>query len=62
MVKTFLMGKKIKKWTRLFTRSQECPWGSPGTQLLGVGVMKDEEVNLEEIEVSHTLGDFTLLT
>ena len=28
-----------------------------GEEVKGVGVMKDEEVNLEEIEVSHTLGE-----
>ena len=27
-----------------------------GKEVKGVGVMKDEELNLEEIEVSHTLG------
>ncbi len=27
-----------------------------GEEVKGVGVMKDEEVKLEEIEVSHTLG------
>ncbi len=62
IVVTTILMKKNKKWTRLFTRSQECPWGSPRTQLLGVGVMQDEKVNLEGIEVSYTLGDVTLLT
>jgi hypothetical protein len=27
-----------------------------GEEVKGVGVMKDEELKLEEIEVSHTLG------
>ena len=27
-------------------------------EVKGVGVMKDEEVKLEEIEVSHTLGGY----
>ena len=27
-----------------------------GEEVKGVGVMKDEKVNLEEIESSHTLG------
>ena len=27
-----------------------------GEEAKGVGVMKDEELKLEEIEVSHTLG------
>ncbi len=27
-----------------------------GEEAKGVGVMKDEELNLEEIEASHTLG------
>ena len=27
-----------------------------GEETKGVGVMKDEELKLEEIEVSHTLG------
>jgi hypothetical protein len=27
-----------------------------GEEAKGVGVMKDEELRLEEIEVSHTLG------
>ncbi len=27
-----------------------------GEEVIGVGVMKDEELNLEEIEDSHTLG------
>ena len=29
-----------------------------GEEVKGVGVMKDEELNLEEIEVSHTLGGY----
>jgi hypothetical protein len=27
-----------------------------GEEVKGVGVMKDEEIKLEEIEASHTLG------
>ena len=27
-----------------------------GNKVEGVGVMKDKELNIEEIEVSHTLG------
>ena len=30
-----------------------------GEKVKGVGVMKDEELKLEEIEVSHTLGGYT---
>jgi hypothetical protein len=29
-----------------------------GEEVKGVGVMKDEESELEEIEVSHTLGGY----
>ena len=29
-----------------------------GEEVKGVGVMKDEELNLEEIEASHTLGGY----
>ena len=29
-----------------------------GEEVKGVGVMKDEELNLEEIETSHTLGGY----
>ena len=29
-----------------------------GEEVKGVGVMKDEDLNLEEIEVSHTRGGY----
>ena len=32
---------------------------SPGEEVKGVGVMKDEDLNLEEIETFHTLRHVT---
>ena len=37
---------------------QEIIFQNTGEEVKGVGVMKDEEVKLEEIESSHTLGGY----